>query len=168
MFIQTDDNFEDVTLVSGADWRHDCRGFALLDYDRDGWLDLGVTSPQSPRFQLFRNTIGDDQGESPNRWAYVSLQGGHQGTESQSQWSSRDPIGATILVTLKDTKRKYQLSCGEGLATQNSRWIHLGLGQAEAIDRLEVTWPSGKQTVHEHVSAGDRVTLFEDGRTEKQ
>ena len=164
MFIQTDDNFDDVTLVSGADFRNDSRGFALFDYDHDGWLDLGVTSPQKPRFQIFRNTIGDSATDSPNRSTYISLEGGHRGTNGQIEWSSRDAVGAMVMVTIGETKRMYQVSSGEGLATQNSKWIHIGMGQAEKIDRLEITWPSGKQTSHNNVAAGSRVTLHEDGR----
>jgi len=165
MFIQTGDNFDDVSLVSGADTRVDCRGFVLFDYDRDGWLDLGVTSPQSPRFQIYRNQIAKRDSESPNQSVLIALEGGNQGTRGQSEWSSRDAYGATVLVTTNGTKRKFQLSCGEGLASQNSKWIHVGLGEAKQVDRLEVTWPSGKTTSHDEVSAGTRIKLFEDGRS---
>ncbi len=161
LFIQSGGNFEDASLVSGADFREDGRGFVLFDFDHDGWLDLGVTAPQRPRFRILRNTIGDGQ-ESANRAVFIGLQGGHQGTESQTKWSARDAYGATVLATIGETKRLYQLSCGEGLSSQNSKWIHVGVGSAEQIDRLDVTWPSGKKTFQENVAAGERITLFED------
>lgn len=165
MFIQTDDNFEDVSLVSGADTRKDSRGFVMLDYDRDGWVDLGITSPLSPRFRIFRNTIGDDR-ESPNRAVFVSVRGGNTEPKKNSKWSNRDGIGAKILVTIGDEKRIFQASCGEGLASQNSKWIHIGMGHAENIDQIDVSWPSGKKTVYNNIASGTRVTLFEDGRIE--
>ena len=160
MFLQTDGNFDEVSLVSGADFREDGRGFVLFDFDHDGYLDMGVVSPNRPRFRILKNTMGDDQA-TPNHSAFVNLVGGHNGTESQSQWSARDAYGATLLVTIGNQQRAYQASCGEGLASQNSKWIHLSLGQSETIDRIEVTWPSGKKTIQEKVSAGERVTLFE-------
>ena len=165
MFIQTEDNFDDVTLVSGVGTRKDSRGFVLFDFDHDGWLDLGVTSPQSPRFRIFRNNIGDLETETPNQSAFVTLEGGHQGIDSQSEWSARDAIGASFLVTMDGTRRRYQLSCGEGLASQNSRWIHVGMGQYKMIDQIDVLWPSGKRTTHQNIAAGTRVILHEDGRT---
>jgi hypothetical protein len=166
LFMNRDGNFKDLTLVSGADFREDGRGFVLFDFDHDGFLDMGVTAPQRPRFRILRNTIGDDQ-NSPNRAVFIQLQGGHTGTESQTDWSPRDAFGATVLATIGKTKRLYQLSCGEGLSSQNSKWMHVGVGDAEKIDRLDVTWPSGKKTFQENVKAGERITLFENAAQNK-
>ena len=165
LFLQQDDNFDDATLVSGADFDHDSRGFAKLDYDQDGWVDIVVSSPMSPRFQIFRNTLGDGEA-SRNRSVFVRLEGGNTKARKSFKWSSRDAIGAKVLAVVGDTQRMFQRSCGEGLASQNSQWIHVSLGEAGQIDRLEVTWPSGQKTVHENVTAGVRVLLRENGDTE--
>ncbi len=82
-----------------------------------------------------------------NKWIEIALIGGHQGLDSQSEWSARDAWGAMIVVTTGDSNRKFQLSCGEGLSSQNSRWIHVGLGSVEKVDQVKVSWPSGKTTV---------------------
>ena len=37
-------------------------------------------------------------------------------------------------------------TAGDGYASQYSRVSHFGLGDATAIDELEVTWPNGKRT----------------------
>lgn len=166
LFIQGDGNFEDVSLVSGADFREDGRGFVLFDFDHDGWLDMGIISPQRPRFRILRNTIGDDE-VAPNQAVFLNLVGGNQSSEPDFEWSARDAYGAKVLVTLGDTRRMYQSSCGEGFSIQNSKWIHVGLGQNKQIDRIDVTWPSGKKTHYENVPAGARITLFEDGRSEQ-
>ena len=91
----------------------------------------------------------------------IKLVGGQNSTEPSTQWSSRDPFGATVLVTTGETKRMFHLSCGEGLSSQNSKSIHVGLGEVEKIDRVEVNWPSGKKTVRENVAAGERITILE-------
>lgn len=166
LFLQGSSNFDDVSLVSGADIREDGRGFTLIDFDKDGWLDIAATSPNSPKFKLLRNTIGDDQ---PNvtQHVYLKLVGGATQAKSQQQWSPRDAIGASVLVRIGNSKRRFQLSSGEGLSTQNGKWIHVGLGKSDAIDELTVSWPSGKQTIHLDIKAGENQTLFENA-TESQ
>ncbi len=160
MFLQRDGNFEDVSLVSGADSRCDGRGFAILDIDQDGFLDMAVPSTMKPRLKIFRNRHGENKKNSGNA-GFIRLEGGHTTSESQDQWSSRDAVGARIIVTMGDIKRAYQISCGEGLASQNSRWIHIGMGKSKMIDRIEIQWPSGKSTVHHNIPAGARTVFFE-------
>ena len=163
LFLQTDSNFKDVSLISGADSRSDGRSFVFFDYNRDGWLDLGVTSPLNPRFQLFQNLIGKT---SKNQVAFVKLRGGHHGTKRQTKKSSRDAIGAKLMVRIGDQTRAFLRSCGEGLASQNSSWIPVSMGAAEFIDEISVRWPSGKVSNHSNIKAQSRVLLYEDGSME--
>lgn len=160
LFMGRDDNFKDLSLVSGVDFREDGRGFVLFDYDRDGWLDLGITSPNFPRFRIARNTMGD---RLSKRHGFVELElvGGQTSAEPSSEWSPRQPFGARVLVTCGDTQRMFQLSCGEGVSIQNANRIHIGLGEMGQIDKLEVFWPSGKTTVQENIAAGARVSISE-------
>lgn len=160
LFMQTDENFDDVSLVSGVDFPKDSRGFVLWDFDNDGWIDMGVTSPLSPRFQIFRNKLGQTlKGNS----AFLTVEGGNDKPKKSKQWSSRDAVGAKLLVSIRDKNRMFQRSCGEGLASQNSKWIHVGMGGATEIDQVKVVWPSGRETVHQGIQAGQRVVLLEDG-----
>jgi hypothetical protein len=160
IFFRRDGKYADLSLVSGADFREDGRGFVLFDFDRDGWLDLGVTSPNHPRFRVVRNTIGD-RSDAKNQFAEVSLVGGQTSAEESFQWSPRDAFGARVLVTTGDQTRMFQLSCGEGLSGVNAKRIHIGMGTMPAIDKLEVIWPSGKRTIRENVAVGQRITVFE-------
>ena len=160
LFLQRDGNFDDMTLVSGIDFREDGRGFALFDYDQDGFLDVVVVSPNNPRFRVARNQIGDRQ-EIKNGFVDIQLVGGHDSAEPTSEWSSRDPIGASVLVTTGTLTRKFQLSCGEGLSSQNSNRIHVGLGTVGSIDRIDVQWPSGKTSVRLNVPTGSHVIIPE-------
>ena len=41
------------------------------------------------------------------------------------------------------------------------------MGAAEKIDSLKVAWPSGKTTVQENIAAGERITIFENPKTEQ-
>lgn len=149
----------DATTVSGADFKEDGRGFVLLDFDQDGWMDLGVVSTGEPRFRLVRNRFGEMFSNHGSVW--LKLIGGCKVAESQSEWSSRDAYGATVTAFVGSTKRIFQLSCGEGLSSQNTSQIHIGLGAAQQIDKLKVDWPSGKQTVIDNISANSRRIIYE-------
>ena len=135
------------------------RGALFRDFDNDGWVDLGIVSPNHPRFRIVSNKIG--KLKESNGFVEVSLVGGQTSAEPSTVWSSRDAIGASILATAGDCKRRFLLSCGEGLSSQNSKRIHIGLGETKVIDSIEVSWPSGKKTIQKNVKAGQRVTIFE-------
>lgn len=161
LFIQSDGNFNDATLVSGADFRSDARGFALLDFNHDGWQDMVVSSPNSPRFRIFENRIRNLAEKNDSNFCQIRLEGGNHLPGPSQQWSSRDAVGAVLTVTINGVSRALQRSIGEGLSSQNSAWIHVGMGQARKIDRVEVAWPSGQRTVLHDLEAGQRLTVFE-------
>jgi hypothetical protein len=161
LFLQQDGNFDDASLVSGLDFLQDGRGFAILDFDQDGFLDIGAISNQTPRFRLMKNKLADRTAADQSKPVFIKLVGGHRGKDPQTEWSAVDAIGAKLLVSIGKTKRAFQLSCGEGLSTQNSSLIHIGMGASQKIDAIEVHWPSGKKTIESNVKAGSRITLFE-------
>ncbi len=163
LFLQSGGNFDEASLVSGIDFRNDGRGFVIFDYDHDGFVDLGIITSQSPRFRIAKNNFKSDQrGDiAENGSAFISLVGGNTKAKSTEQWSPRNPFGARMIATIGDKKRMFQLSCGEGLASQNSGSVHVGLGDAPQIDKLEIIWPSGKRTTEENVKAGERRTFYE-------
>ena len=161
LFMRADGNFKELTLVSGADFREDGRGFVLFDYNNDGWVDVGVTSPNEPRFRILKNRFADLTGKNKSSSISIQLVGGHQSKEPTTEWSPRDPFGATLLVTIGDQKRLFLYSGGEGLSSQNSNWMHIGLGENEKIDRVEIQWPSGKKSVKENLEANSKVRVFE-------
>jgi len=148
--------------VSGADFKQDGRGFAIFDFDRDGFLDLVVTSPTEPRFRILRNTLGDDSNSASNNFVKVQLVGGNENASSVGESSATDAFGAKLQVIIDGKTRAFQKSSSEGLASQNSSWIHVGLGDAKQIDTIKVTWPSQKTSTVENVAAGKWLTISED------
>ena len=167
IFFRREGNYKDYSLVSGADFREDGRGFVLLDFDRDGWIDLGVTSLNHPRFRLVRNTIGDRAAKA--NFVEIELVGGQTSAVASEEWSPRDAYGATVAVWQNgEQKRMFHLSCGEGLSGVNSKRIHVGMGDVEEIDKLEVTWPSGNKTIREKIGAGQRIRIFENPEIDNQ
>ena len=74
--------------------------------------------------------------------------------EPESDYSDESWGAMFTRATMVDTQRRFLLSCGEGLSSQNSKRIHVGLGETKLIDSIEVSWPSGKKTIRENVKAG--------------
>lgn len=163
LYFQNESNFSDVSLLSGLDCREDSRGFAKFDYNHDGKIDVALVGPLAPRLRLFENQIDDRN--TGNRVS-VRCEGGANKANSQQQWSNRDGIGAVIMVVSGGSKRKFLVSHSGGLACQNSRWISIGLGNSDSVEKLIVEWPSGRKTVYSNLMAGLRVILHEDGNFE--
>lgn len=158
VFMQRDGDFDDVALVSGIDFKEDGRGFVLFDYDRDGWTDIGLISTNRPRFRILRNRLG--QSNPNHKQIVLKLIGGNLEPEPTTELSARDPVGSIIMVTTGDITRRFEYDCGEGLSSQNSNEIRIGMG-VEPLADLEVIWPSGKRTKRAGVKAGQSLTVSE-------
>ncbi|MFK7770039.1 MAG: CRTAC1 family protein [Mariniblastus sp.] len=143
LFLQSGDNFSDVTLVSGADDIADGRSFAIIDYDQDGWQDIAMMSLNVPRFKLYRNELCNYYpSNKPFRFRLV---GGQTSANASAELSNRDGIGARVLVTFKSGKTTMmQKQAGEGFASQNSGTLSIGIPSGDSVVRLDVRWPSGK------------------------
>ena len=125
----------------------DARSFALLDYDRDGWMDVVLANPVAPRTQLFRNRLANIVSEPRKRFS-IQLEGGNQFAAGSADWSSRDGYGTIIEITTSHGKRVLQHQAGEGLSAQNSDTVSIGLKPNEEVKLIQVFWSSGKTTKH--------------------
>ncbi len=142
--------FLDVSAVSGADGVGESKGVALADYDRDGAVDVFVVD-QSGSPRLYRNVtpIG------PRHWLEVGLEG---------TVSNRDGCGARVRVLAGDAVFERWATCGSGATgSSHEHIVHVGLGEVAAIDRIEVTWPSGQQQVIDDAVVDHLVRIVEPG-----
>ena len=71
---------------------------------------------------------------SGNHWITLDL----EGTKS-----NRDGFGARIIATSGGKTRYAEARCPSGYLFQSDRRIHLGLGSAATIEKIEIRWPSG-------------------------
>ncbi|MFT6794734.1 MAG: hypothetical protein ACJAR1_002749 [Rubritalea sp.] len=153
------DGFVDRSLVSGVDCKEDARSFAMLDYDKDGWVDILLPSINGQRLRLFRNRFGD-LGAKGNV-VEVSLLGANGSDQASANKSNRDAIGAVLTAVTDKTKRAYRKSIGEGLAAQNSGLMRVTLAEGETLQSLSVRWPSGKTTKISPVPEKSRIKIEE-------
>jgi len=115
------------------------RGLAYGDFDRDGDLDLLMTTNNGPAY-LFRN---DQTGG--NKSIRIRL----VGTKS-----NRDAIGARVRIFHGGTSQSRLVKGGSSYLSQSELPLTFGLGKREKIDRLVIDWPGGATEEHKNLAAG--------------
>ncbi len=112
------------------------RAAAIFDLDNDGDLDIVTNEFNSAPQVLVSNLTTRRPGI---HWLKVKL----TGTKS-----NRDGLGATVRVTAGGQTYTHYSDGKSGYLSQSSLPLYFGLGDADKIERIEVTWPSGqKQTI---------------------
>lgn len=103
------------------------RGAAYADIDGDGDLDVALTQVGG-RPMLLRN----DQ-VSNHHWLRVRLECA----------DGRSPIGALVKLTAGSVTQTRLVSPSRSYLSQMELPVTFGLGAADRVDRLELTWPDG-------------------------
>jgi hypothetical protein len=139
----------DVSDQAGPPWKVPRlgRGLAVGDLDNDGRLDMIIVSQGAP-LALLHNSTATDQ----KHFLVLALEG---------TTSARDAVGATVRVTSAgQTRVAARFGGGSYLSASDSR-MHFGLGSARTVDRVEVTWPSGRRQLYQGLAADTGYTLRE-------
>jgi hypothetical protein len=113
---------------------------AVGDLNNDGFLDI-----------LNGNTIRYAV-PNTNNWIKVSLQGIQ---------SNINGIGARIEIYGAWGKQIRDVRSGEGFRFMSSLNAHFGIGQATAIDRVVIKWPSGAVDTIDDVNINQRLFVVE-------
>ena len=138
----------DVSDRAGPPWRLPRlgRGLAVGDLDNDGRTDVVIVAQNAP-LALLHN-----QSASQNHSLTLALEG---------TASNRDAVGARVAVTvLGKTQVAARLGGGSYLSASDHR-LHFGLGPAQKVDRVEVTWPTGRRDCYQGLAADAGYRLRE-------
>jgi hypothetical protein len=134
-------SFRDVAaeVGGGFDQPKVGRGLAYADFDRDGDLDLLLTTNNGPAY-LYRN----DQltGNHSIRFRLV-------GTKS-----NRDGIGASLRVFSGGITQSRIVKGGSSYLSQSELPVTFGLEKRDRIERVVIDWPSGRTEEFKNLPAG--------------
>ncbi len=147
--------FQNVSEQLGSDFQlpRVSRGAAIGDFDNDGDLDILVSNNGQPP-QLLRN-----DGGNANHWLEIFLIGTR---------SNRDAVGARVKVAAGDLLLYDQRKGGVSYQSAQDPRLHLGLGEHEKIEAIEIIWPSGVVTKLANVKADQIISVKEgDGIVER-
>ena len=115
------------------------RGLAYGDFDRDGDLDLLMTTNHGPAY-LYRN----DQlaGNRSIRFRPV-------GTKS-----NRDAIGASVKIFHNGSIQSRLVKGGSSYLSQSELPVTFGVGKQDKINRVVIQWPSGRTEEYKDLTTG--------------
>src|SRR6185436_20079800 len=140
--------FDNVTSAMGAALNRPivARGAAYADFDRDGDLDLLISTNHGPAY-LYRN-----DGGNRNHWLSVKLVGSQ---------SNRDGIGAVVRIESASGKQWSAVHSGGSYCSQSDLALTFGLGKDPAVTTLEIEWPSGAKQRFTNIAAERFLTIDE-------
>ncbi len=122
------------------------RGAAYGDFDRDGDLDVLLTTNNGPAV-LYRN-----DGGNRNHWLQLKLAGSK---------SNRDGIGAVARVTSPGGTQMQMVHSGSSYCSASDLALTFGLGRDQAATEIEIEWPSGTRQKLANVAANQRLVVKE-------
>jgi enediyne biosynthesis protein E4 len=122
------------------------RGLAYGDFDRDGDLDILMTTNNGPPY-LYRN----DQ-VANHRSIRFHLIGSK---------SNRDAIGALVRIFYEGQTQSRMVRGGSSYLSQSELAVIFGLGHREKIDRAVIDWPSGRAEEFKDLRAGNSYKCLE-------
>ncbi len=144
-----DGKFEPVTEKVGQDLAKPlvARGAAYADYDRDGDLDILVTTNNGPA-HLYRNDGGNE-----NSYLRLKLVG---------QASNRDAIGAEVTVRGPSGEQWSLVRTGSSYCSQSELPLTFGLAKDLSVENVAVKWPSGQLRTYRDLEPNHAYLIHEE------
>ncbi len=140
--------FRDVATDAGAGFVQSKvgRGVACGDFDRDGDLDLLITTNNGPAF-LYRND--QNGGNKSVRFRLV-------GTKS-----NRDAIGAEVRIESGGVIQSRLVKSGSSYLSQSELPVTFGVGKRNVVERVVLLWPSGRTEEFKNIASGKTYECVE-------
>jgi hypothetical protein len=125
------------------------RGAAFGDIFNDGKIDVVINNMDGVPV-LLRNVDSDH-----HHWVELKLIGGAK--------SPRDAVGSTVYLSAGGIRQRGDVLSGGSYLSSNDFRVHFGLGDADAIDSVEIHWPSGfKESIK--LPSVDRIYTVTEGK----
>lgn len=149
-------SFEDVTSEKGVGHIQKGHGVAIGDLDNDGDQDIYAQMGGMQYGDTFQNALFQNPG-TDHKWVTLKLKGTN---------SNRSAIGAQVKLVVKTNEGQrliYRSVSSGGSFGANSLQLEIGLGEAIAIDLIQVTWPgTGLVQIYQNVPL-NRAFMLKEG-----
>ncbi len=142
--------FVDVAEYIGITNTGNRKGAGILDYDRDGFLDIYL--PADNQNHILYHNMANNQAS----WVGFILEG---------TVSNRDAVGSLATLYTANRKQVYYTTCGNGFLRQDNPWVHFGLGTVTTIDSVVIRWPLGYRQVIKNLAINQYHQIKEPEQT---
>ena len=75
--------------------------------------------------------------------------------------SNRDAIGATVRIFHDGTSQSRMVKSGSSYLSQSELPVTFGVGRRDRVDRVVITWPSGRTEEFKNVATGKAYDCVE-------
>jgi len=140
---QEDGRFADVSAELGPALAENSRGAAFGDFDNDGDIDILVANRDGVA-RLLRNGA-----ERKGGFLVLRVVDEH----------GRDAYGTRLDVQIDDGARTFRVDPAYSYCATNDPRVHIGLGPAKTVARVDVRWPDGTTGTYGPFPADSFVTL---------
>lgn len=149
--------FVDATIPSRTGHLQKGHGISFADWNQDGDLDIFVEAGGAAEGDSSYNVLFDNPGNDQH-WLQLTLIGNK---------SNRAAIGARVQAMVSDStghdRSIYRTVGNNSSFGGNSLVVSLGLGSAEIVKSLRITWPSSGHTQEfQHVEINRRLQVTEE------
>ena len=134
--------FQNQTVNWGINQAANSSGAAYSDLDNDGDLDLVINNINHPAF-VYKN-LSSDQGNS--NFLKVKLIG---------EKGNSNALGAKVVLYAGGQIQMLEQNPYRGYQSSVSPVLHFGLGQISHVDSLLISWPGGKLSKLNELSANE-------------
>ncbi len=122
------------------------RGLAYGDFDRDGDLDLLLTTNNGPAYLYHNENIAGNR----------SIRFRLAGTKS-----NRDAIGAIVRIFYDGQSQSRMVKGGSSYLSQSELPVTFGVGKRDKIERVQIEWPIGTKEEFKDLSVGKAYQCVE-------
>ena len=138
--------FDPVVKDWGLSFRGFSNGAAYADLDNDGDLDLVVNNIDEPSV-IYQNKTSD---KNLANFIRVQLKGDEKNFQG---------LGTKVLLKNKGTIQYQELTLSRGFQSSVEPFLHFGLGKADSVEEILVTWPDGKVQTLLGLAANQLLTI---------
>ena len=145
--------FQDASVVANVAHLQKGHGIAFGDLDHDGDQDMYVVMGGAFPGDNFPNALFENPGHG-NHWITLELEGVQ---------ANRSAIGARIELTVAHAEENttfYRTVGNGGSFGASSLRQEIGIGRADRIEKLRITWPDAPRRVEEYTELSTNTEYF--------